>query len=58
MLFKGEKRGFNYQICNTFIKLNASSFIIAKTEIYGDSLVNQRFCEAFSLLENIKLKNE
>tara|TARA_R110002126_G_scaffold206886_1_gene353992 strand:+ start:23784 stop:24356 length:573 start_codon:yes stop_codon:yes gene_type:complete len=58
MVFKGKKGVFDYQICNTFIKVNASNFIFAKTEVYGDSLVNQRFCEAFLLLENIKLKNE
>ncbi len=57
MVFKGKKGKFNYQICNTFIKVNESNFILAKTEVYGDSAINQRFCEAFSLLENIKLKH-
>ncbi len=57
MVFKGKKGKFNYQVCNTFIKVNESNFVLAKTEVYGDSLVNQRFCEAFSLIENIKLKN-
>jgi hypothetical protein len=57
MLFKGKKGAYNYQVCNTFIKVNASNFILAKTEVYGDSIVNRRFCEAFSLIENIKLKN-
>ncbi|WP_405566854.1 hypothetical protein [Polaribacter sp. Asnod6-C07] len=57
MVFKGKKGKFNYQVCNTFIKVNESNFVLAKTEIYGDSLVNNRFCEAFSLIENIKLKN-
>lgn len=55
MLFIGKKGNFNYQICNTFIKINTSNFILAKTEVYGDSLVNQRFCKAFSLIEKIKL---
>ena len=57
MLYKGKKEGFNYQFCNTFIKINESNFILVKTEIFGDSLVNQRSCKAFSLIENIKLKN-
>lgn len=57
LVYKGKKGKFNYQICNTFIKVNKSNFILAKTEVYGDSLVNQRFCEAFSLIENIKIKN-
>lgn len=55
MLFKGKKGKFNYQICNTFIKLNTKQFIVAKAEVYGDSLVNQRLCSALSILENIKL---
>ncbi|UAM99371.1 hypothetical protein K8354_06040 [Polaribacter litorisediminis] len=54
--YKGRKGDFSYQICNIFIKLNEQNFILAKTEIYGDSLVNKRFCSAFSLIENIKLK--
>ncbi len=56
MQFKGKKGKFNYQVCNLFIQLNASNFIYVKTEVYGDSLVNQRFCSAFSLIEHIKLK--
>ncbi|WP_439131059.1 hypothetical protein [Polaribacter sp.] len=56
MQFKGKKSKFKYQVCHVFIKLNSSNFIYAKTEVYGDSLVNQRFCDAFSLIERIKLK--
>jgi hypothetical protein len=54
IIYKGKKGTFNYQTCHTFIKLNEQNFIFAKTEIYGDSLVNQRFCNSFSLIENIK----
>ncbi|WP_139059100.1 hypothetical protein [Polaribacter reichenbachii] len=56
LYFKGKKGKFNYQVCNIFIKVNESNFVLAKAEVYGDSLVNNRFCEAFSLIENIKLK--
>lgn len=52
---KGKKRTFTYQVCNLFIKLNKNNFILAKTEIYGDSLVQERMCEAFSLIEKIKI---
>jgi len=55
MLLKGKKGKFNYQVCNTFIKVNSSNFILAKTEVYGDSLVNSRLCKSFSLIENIKI---
>lgn len=55
LVFKGKKGKFNYQVCNLFIKTNESNFILAKTEIYGDSLIDKRFCEALSLIENIKL---
>ena len=57
LIYKGKKGKFDYQVCNTFIKVNESNFILAKTEIYGDSIVNKRFCKAFSLMENIKIKN-
>ncbi|PQJ81706.1 hypothetical protein [Polaribacter glomeratus] len=54
-IYKGKKGAFLYQTCHTFIKINAENFILAKTEIYGDSLVNERFCNSFSLIENIKI---
>jgi hypothetical protein len=55
ILYKGKKGKYSYQLCNTFIKVNEQNFILAKTEIYGDSIVDKRLCSAISLLENIKL---
>jgi hypothetical protein len=55
IIYKGKKGKFNYQTCHTFIKIDEKNIIFAKTEIYGDSLVNQRFCNSFSLIENIKI---
>ena len=55
ILYKGKKGKFNYQTCHTFIKVNEDNFILAKTEVYGDSLVNQRFCKAISLINSIKI---
>ena len=55
ILYKGKKGKYSYQLCNTFIKVNEQNFILAKTEIYGDSIVNKRLCSAISLIENIKL---
>lgn len=57
LVYKGKKGKFEYQVCNTFIKVNESNFLLAKTEVYGDSIINKRFCKAFSLMENIKIKN-
>ena len=57
IFYKGKKGEFPYQICNTFIKVNEENFILAKTEVYGDSIINQRFCQAFSLMEHINIKN-
>lgn len=54
-IYKGKKGAFMYQTCTTFIKINEQNFILAKTEIYGDSLVNERFCNSFSLIESIKI---
>jgi hypothetical protein len=56
IIYKGKKGEFPYQICNTFIKVNEENFILAKTEVYGDSLVHKRFCKAFTFVENIKIK--
>lgn len=58
MVYKGKKGNFDYQINNTFIKVNSSNLILVKTEVYGDSIVNQRFCKALSLIENIKLHQD
>jgi hypothetical protein len=55
LIYKGKKGAFMYETCHTFIKINPQSFILAKTEIYGDSLVNERLCNSFSLIENIKI---
>jgi len=55
IIYKGNKGQFNYQTCHVFIKINEQNFIFAKIEVYGDSIVNQRFCNAFSLIENLKI---
>tara|TARA_B110000046_G_scaffold183054_1_gene218339 strand:- start:17756 stop:18310 length:555 start_codon:yes stop_codon:yes gene_type:complete len=55
IIYKGKKGKFNYQTCHTFVKIDEKNIIFAKTEVYGDSLVNQRFCNSFSLIENIKI---
>lgn len=51
---KGMKEGFQYQICQIFIKMNEQNFLLAKAEVYGDSLVNKRICDAILLIEKIK----
>jgi hypothetical protein len=50
----GMRGKFNYEICNIFIKINSGNYIHAKAEVYGDSLVNERLCNAFSLIEKIE----
>ncbi|MGJ8743224.1 hypothetical protein [Polaribacter sp.] len=54
-LSKGLKGKFTYQVCKAFIKINEENFILAKVEVYGDSLVNQRLCNAFTLIDKIKI---
>ena len=49
----GKKMGFDYQICNLFIRINSGNYVHAKAEVYGDSLVNERICNAISLVEKI-----
>lgn len=50
----GKRGRFDYQILNLFVKVNSGSYMHAKTEFYGDSLVNQRICNAISLIEKIQ----
>ncbi len=52
----GKKNGFPYEIINLFIKVNNQAHIHAKAEVYGDSLSNERLCEAISLIEKINIK--
>lgn len=54
---KGERRGFSYQVCNLFIKINEENFIHTKAEVYGDLLVNERLCNAINLIEKIKIQH-
>ena len=54
-LSKGKKGNYQYQISHFYIKINDEKFMLAKVEIYGDSLVNERMCNAFSLIEKIKI---
>ncbi|MGB0890891.1 MAG: hypothetical protein ACPGUU_00970 [Flavobacteriaceae bacterium] len=55
-LSKGNKNNYPYQSLDVYILMNESNFILAKAEVYGDSLVNQRLCEAINLIEKIKLQ--
>jgi hypothetical protein len=54
---KGKKGSYDYQVCHFFIKVNEQNFILAKAEVYGDSLVNTRFCKAFDFIEKIKIND-
>lgn len=49
----GKKNNYTYHILNLFIKINTNNYIHAKAEVYGDSLVNERLCNALSLIEKI-----
>ena len=50
----GKRGQFDYQIINLFIKINNANYMHAKAEVYGGSLVNERFCNALSLIEKIE----
>ncbi len=53
---EGKKRNYSYHILNTFTKVNSENFLHVKTEIYGDSLVDKRICNAIKLINKIQLK--
>jgi len=49
----GKKGNFTYQILNIFVRKNNSNSFHIKTEVYGDSNVNNRFCKAIHTLNSI-----
>ncbi|MFY7670914.1 hypothetical protein ACOSP6_07465 [Tenacibaculum sp. MEBiC06402] len=52
---EGKKGKYTYHLLNVFTKANLG-FMHIKTEIYGDSLVDQRLCKAINLIDKIRLK--
>lgn len=52
---KGKKGNFSYQILNIFIQQNATNSYHLKTEIYGDTRVNERFCSGLNILNTIQI---
>ncbi len=50
----GKKNNYTYEVCNLFIKTGENNYIHAKAEVYGDSLINERICNAMSLIEKIE----
>ena len=53
---KGFKGVYPYQIVNIYIKQNSNSAYHIKTEVYGDSLVNNRLCKAMQLINTLELE--
>lgn len=53
-LSEGKKGKYNYKILNIFTKADVG-FLHLKTEVYGDSLVNERICKAINLINRISL---
>ncbi len=56
LVAKGIKQGFSYQKSSIYIQINDANFLLAKVEVYGDSLIEQRFCKAYKLIDKIQLK--
>jgi len=50
---KGRKGDFSYQILNIFVQQDENNSFHLKTEVYGDTDVNSRFCKAINLLNSI-----
>jgi len=55
-ILKGKKGDFDYQAFTLYVKVNESNTLLIKTEVYGDSLVDNRFCKAIKLIEKIAIK--
>lgn len=52
---EGKKGNYSYHILNTFTKINDDNFLHVKTEVYGDSLVDERICKALNLINKTQL---
>lgn len=52
----GKKGTYSYHVLNTFTKVNSDNFLHIKTEIYGDTKVEERLCNAINLIDKIQLK--
>ena len=51
----GKKGKFDYKILNIFSKVSETDFMHIKTEVYGDSLVDERICKALNLIKKIQV---
>ena len=51
---KGFKNGFTFHQFNLASKRSKNSYFNASVEVYGDKNVNERICEAISILENVE----
>lgn len=52
-LSRGQKKSYPYQVCNIFTPIDSNGFVLSKIEVYGDSLVEKRICEAIYLIDKI-----
>lgn len=54
----GKKQGHLYEVMNIFIFLKNNKQIHVKAEVYGDSMRNERLCEALQLIENTEIYHD
>lgn len=52
-LSEGKKGKYKYTILNIFTK-QTTGFLHIKTEVYGDTLINERLCKAVNLIDKIE----
>jgi len=53
LLAEGTRNGMNYHLFKLLSKRDDKTYYQIETQIYGDSLVNQRVCKAISLIETL-----
>jgi len=51
---KGSKNNFTYHQFNLTSKRSENTYFNASVEIYGDTKIDERICEAISILENVE----
>ncbi|MFD1293928.1 hypothetical protein ACFQ5N_08785 [Lutibacter holmesii] len=50
----GAKNGFDYHQFNITVLLSQNTYFNCYIEVYGDKNIDERFCDAISILENIE----
>ena len=55
LLVKGEKSGMPYHVFQYYVKLDPETYLLFKTDIYGNENVDSRLCKSFLIMNSLKM---